>query len=56
MIKKTLFLPIFLCLLTIACQRTITYTPIAPPDEVDYKVDRLEREIVNYEKKMPKLA
>lgn len=51
MIKKTLFLPIFLCLLTIACQRTLTHTPIAPPDEVDYKVNRLESEIVNYEKK-----
>jgi len=51
MIKKTLFLPIFLCLLTIACQRTLTHTPIAPPDEVDYKIDRLENEIVNYEKK-----
>lgn len=51
MLKKTLLFPIFLCLLTIACQRTLTYTPIAPPDEVDYKIDRLESEIVNYEKK-----
>lgn len=51
MTKKHYILSIALLLVVFACQRTLTHTPIAPPDEVDYKVDRLEGEIVNYEKK-----
>lgn len=51
MTKKSLFFFSALLTLAVACQRTLTYTPIASPDEVDYKVDRLENEIVNYEKK-----
>ena len=51
MTKKHLLLLITLLFAVVACQRVLTYTPIAPPDEVDYKVNRLESEIVNYEKK-----
>ena len=51
MTKKYLLLLTVLLFAVFACQRTLTHTPIAPPDEVDYKVDRLESEIVNYEKK-----
>lgn len=51
MTKKYFLLPVALLFAVVACQRTLTHTPIAPPDEVDYKVNRLESEIVNYEKK-----
>ncbi len=50
MIKKYLLPAYVLCFAFIACQRTLTYKPIAEPDEVDYKLNRLESEILNYEK------
>ena len=49
--NKFLFLTVSLLIITLSCQRTLTYKPIAPSDEVDYKVNRLENEIVNYENK-----
>ncbi|CAH0996712.1 hypothetical protein EMA8858_02846 [Emticicia aquatica] len=50
MTKKHLFLSIALLFIVFACQRTLTYKPIADKYEADYKVNRLENEIVNYEK------
>ena len=49
--NKSLFLTVSLLVIIVSCQRTLTYKPIAEKDEVDYKVNRLENEIVNYEKK-----
>lgn len=41
---------LFICIL-LSCQRSnITYQPIAEPFELDYKVDRFEAEIQNFEK------
>lgn len=48
--KKHLFLPIALLFIIIACQRTLTYSPIAEKYESGFKVDRSENEILNYEK------
>ena len=50
MLKKQLFFTISLLAIVFACQRTLTYTPIAEKYVLDYKIDRLENEIVNYEK------
>jgi lysophospholipase L1-like esterase len=50
MLKKQLLFTISLLAIVFACQRTLTYTPIAEKYVPDYKIDRLENEIVNYEK------
>jgi lysophospholipase L1-like esterase len=50
MSKKHLFFIISLLTIVIACQRTLTYTPIAEKYELDYKINRLENEILTYEK------
>ncbi len=50
MLKKRLLFTICLLAIIFACQRTLTYTPIAEKHVPDYKIDRLENEIINYEK------
>jgi lysophospholipase L1-like esterase len=50
MTKKYLILPIVLLFIIIACQRTLTYSPIAEKYDSGFKVDRSENEILNYEK------
>jgi lysophospholipase L1-like esterase len=50
MLKKYILFTIGFLVVVFACQRTLTYTPIAEKYELDYKIDRLENEIVNYEK------
>jgi lysophospholipase L1-like esterase len=50
MTKKYLILPIVLLFIIIACQRTLTYSPIAEKYDSGFKVDRSENEILNHEK------
>lgn len=50
MSKKHFLLIMSLLAIVFACQRTLTYTPIAQRYEPDYKIDRLENEIKNLEK------
>ncbi len=51
MSKKHIFLTISLLYFVFACQKTLIYSPIAQKYELEYKIDRLENEIKNYEKK-----
>jgi len=49
--KRQFLLPLGLLLLVFACSKTAVYQPIAQKYEPDFKIDRLEKEILNYEQK-----
>lgn len=50
MLKRYFFFTIGLLAIVLACHTNLTYTPLAARYIPDYKLDRLENEIVNYEK------